>query len=234
MHRPRIILNFAMTVDGKVSTANKTPSGFTSEFDKRRLLEIRALGDALIAGRNTVAIDRMSMGLPNESLRKARTERGQSPYPLRVMISNSGDFPPDLEVFKHTFSPILIYSTSQMPACRQTELRAKTILHIGNGDVVRLPEVLNDLCETHRVRTLVCEGGPQLAKSLAELDCLDEIFLTIAPILAGGRDAPGILGPPGSFLPSSRTYQLESMKHEAGECYLHYVACKSPCTRPTR
>jgi riboflavin biosynthesis pyrimidine reductase len=41
MQRPRIILNFAMTVDGKVSTAKQTPSGFTSAFDKHRLLEIR-------------------------------------------------------------------------------------------------------------------------------------------------------------------------------------------------
>jgi riboflavin-specific deaminase-like protein len=217
-----------MTVDGKVSTVKRTQSGFTSEVDKRRLLYIRALGDALMVGRNTVETDRMSMGLPDESLRKARIERGQSPYPIRVVVSNSGIFPADLELFKHAFSPILIYSTPRIPPSVQTGLRAKAILHIGTDDYVQIPEVLNDLCETHQVRTLVCEGGPQLAKSLAELDFIDEFYLTIAPILAGGRAAPGVLGLPGSFLPSSRSYRLESMKVEAGECYLRYIA-----TRPS-
>jgi len=223
-----------MSADGKVSTTKRTPSGFTSEVDKRRLLHIRALGDALMVGRNTVETDHMSMGLPDESLRKTRIERGQTPYPIRVVLSNSGIFPVDLELFKHTFSPILIYSTPRMPAAVQTELRARAVVHIGTVDQIQLPEVLNDLCETHQVRTLVCEGGPQLAKSLAELDFVDEFYLTIAPIIAGGHEAPGVLGPPGSFLPSSRSYELESMKVEAGECYVHYIAVRSSCTRSTR
>ncbi len=233
MHRPRIILNFAMTADGKVSTAQRTPSEFTSEVDKKRLLQIRALGDALMVGRNTVETDRMSMGLPDESLRKTRTDRGQNPYPIRVVISNSGRFPENLELFKHTFSSILIYSTTRMPPLVQAELRAKAILHLSADDHVQLPEVLNDLWETHQVHTLVCEGGPQLARTLAELDFIDELYLTIAPMLAGGDAAPGVLGPPGPFLPSTRSYQLESMKVEAGECYLHYIANRSSCTRPT-
>ena len=91
MPRPRVILNFAATTDGKVSTAQQTPSGFTSAFDKHRLLEIRALGDALMVGRNTLQIDRMSMGLPDEgsgapasSGAKAST-RFASSFPIPVV-----------------------------------------------------------------------------------------------------------------------------------------------------
>ena len=72
MRRPRIIVNFAVTVDGKVSPAIPAPSRFTSSYDKHRLLEIRSLGDALMVGRNTVEIDNMSMGLPDQDLRLAR------------------------------------------------------------------------------------------------------------------------------------------------------------------
>jgi 2,5-diamino-6-(ribosylamino)-4(3H)-pyrimidinone 5'-phosphate reductase len=234
MQRPRVILNFAITVDGKVSTAKRTPSGFTSPLDKRRLIEIRSLGDALMVGRNTVQIDRMSMGLPDESLRRARVERGQSEYPIRVIISNSGDLPVDLNIFNHRFSPIVIYSTTRMSPTNQTALRAKAELHLSTSDHLSLQEVLNDLYEARKVRTLVCEGGPQLAKSLAELDVVDELFVTIAPLLSGGTDAPGILGTSGTFLPSSRIYRLESMKVEADECYLHYVADRPSCTTPMR
>src|ERR1700693_1296928 len=105
MQRPRIILNFAITVDGKVSTAKHTPSGFTSAFDKFRLLEIRSLGDALMVGKNTLQIDRMSMGLPDENLRRVRVQRGQSEYPIRVVISNSGELSVHLNIFNHWFSP---------------------------------------------------------------------------------------------------------------------------------
>jgi riboflavin-specific deaminase-like protein len=234
MPRPRIILNFAMTVDGKVSTAKQTPSGFTSAFDKHRLLEIRSLGDAVMVGRNTLQIDQMSMGLPDEALRRARVQRGQSEYPIRVVISNSGDIPGNLHIFSHAFSPILVYSTAQMPLTNQRDLQVKAELHLTPDDRVSLPEVLNDLYETRQVRTLVCEGGPQLAKALAQLDVVDELYLTIAPILAGGTSAPGILGMPGAFLPSSRIYRLEMMKVEADECYLHYVADRTSCTTPTR
>src|SRR6202030_4706605 len=138
MPRPRVILNFAATTDGKVSTAQQTPSGFTSAFDKHRLLEIRALGDALMVGRNTLQIDRMSMGLPDEALRRARTQRGQSEYPIRVVISNSGDISVNLNIFNHRFSPIVIYSTTRMPETIQTELRTRAELHLSTNDRLSL------------------------------------------------------------------------------------------------
>ena len=201
-----------------------TPSRFTSSYDKRRLLEIRSLGDALLVGRNTVQIDNMSMGLPDEDLRLGRVKRGQREYPLRVVISNSGNVPTDLNIFNHSFSPIVIYSTTRMPTSIQAALECRANLHLTNRDRLDLHDVLHDLCETYGVRTLVCEGGPLLAKGLAEIDVIDELFITLAPMLFGGAGAPGILGTPGKFLPSSRIYKLESMKVEAAECYLHYLA----------
>ena len=224
MQRPRIIVNFAITVDGKVSTSALTPARFTSSNDKRRLLEIRSLGDALLVGRNTVQIDNMSMGLPDEDLRTARVQRGQTEYPLRVVVSNSGNLSTDLNIFNHRFSPIVIYSTTSMPEAVKAALQTRATLHLADGDRLSLPEVLSDLNTTHRVHTLVCEGGPSLAKGLAEIDAIDELFLTIAPLLCGGAGAPGILGNPGKFLPSSRIYRLNSMNVKSTECYLHYVA----------
>jgi riboflavin biosynthesis pyrimidine reductase len=165
----------------------------------------------VMVGKQTLQIDQMSMGLPDEALRRARVERGQSVYPIRVVISNSGDISNNLHIFNHEFSPIVIYSTTRMPPTNRSELRSKAELHLSPNDRLSLPEVLNDLYEAHQVRTVVCEGGPQLAHALAEMDAVDELFLTIAPLLAGGTGAPGILGASGAFLPASRTYRLESM-----------------------
>jgi len=230
MPRPRVLVNFAMTVDGKVSTARLEPARFTSKHDKRRLLEIRALGDALLVGKNTVQTDRMSMGLPDEDLRAARLERGQAAYPLRVVASNSGDISMELEIFKHQFSPLIVYSTSRMNPINREKLNRRTDLHLCEGGKVDLEKVLDHLYQNYRVRTLVCEGGPSLARGLAEINAIDELFLTVAPFVFGGMEAPGVLGKIGPFLPASRFYRLESMKVLSVECYLHYITKEIGCT----
>jgi 2,5-diamino-6-(ribosylamino)-4(3H)-pyrimidinone 5'-phosphate reductase len=230
MLRPRVLVNFAMTADGKVSTATHTPANFTSKHDKRRLLEIRSLGDALLVGRNTVQTDNMSMGLPDEDLRTARLERGQSEYPLRVVISNSGNLSIHLRIFNYPFSPIVIYSTSRMNGANQEALKSRAKLHLSDSDSVDLLNVLSDLYRIYSIRTLVCEGGPRLARGLADIDAIDELFLTVAPFLVGGADAPGLLGGTGPFLSSSRFYRLASMKVVSAECYLHYVSEGARCT----
>jgi len=234
MLRPRVLVNFAMTVDGKVTTAKLGPANFTSKHDKRRLLEIRSLGDALIVGRNTVQTDNMSMGLPDEDLRKARLERGQGEYPLRVVVSNSGDISTELKIFSHQFSPIVIYSTTRMNSANRDALKTRAQLHLNEGEKVDLPGILEDLYQQYGVRTLVCEGGPGLARSFAEIDAIDELFLTVAPFLFGGAEAPGLLGRPGTFLSATRLYRLESINVLSMECYLHYVSKGAECTEETR
>jgi 2,5-diamino-6-(ribosylamino)-4(3H)-pyrimidinone 5'-phosphate reductase len=234
MPRPRVLVNFAMTADGKVSTAKLAPANFTSKQDKRRLLEIRSLGDALLVGVNTVQADNMSMGLPDEDLRRARMERAQNEYPLRVVVSSSGDISTQLNIFSHQFSPIVVYSTKRMNAGNQEALKTRTELHLSEGEKVDLPYVLNDLYQNYCVRTLVCEGGPRLARALAEVDAIDELFLTVAPLLFGGAEAPGLLGRAGPFLSASRIYRLESMKVLSAECYLHYISKGAECTGQTQ
>jgi riboflavin-specific deaminase-like protein len=216
-----------MTVDGKVSTNALTPSGFTSRHDKHRLLEIRALGDAVLVGRNTLQTDDMSMGLPDQTLREARLARGQKEYPLRVVVSRSGNFPGNLKIFRTHDSPIIIYSTNLIR--NREALEKQAALHLFGEEDLDLGAVLAHLYESYQVRTLVCEGGPTLAKSLARADAVDQLFLTVAPRLFGGGAAPGILGGPGDYLPASRNYRMLSMEIIGNECYLHYASDRSPC-----
>ncbi len=100
---PTVAVNFAVTWDGKISTRNFTPADFSSKRDKHRLLEIRATGDALLVGANTISSDNMSMGLPDAALRAQRVRRKQTPWPLRVIITNSGRIDPALNIFQKRF-----------------------------------------------------------------------------------------------------------------------------------
>src|SRR6266404_5189102 len=88
--RPFVAVTFAMTVDGKITTKNFSPVDFTSREDKTHLLRQRALGDAVLIGHSTLKKDNVRLGLPDPKMREARVARGQTPYPLRVIVSNEG------------------------------------------------------------------------------------------------------------------------------------------------
>jgi riboflavin-specific deaminase-like protein len=220
MPRPKVLINFALTVDGKISTAKFTPATFTSPYDKRRLLEIRSLGDAVMAGRGTVEKDRMTMGLPDADLRKARRHRGQAEYPLRVILSGSGKLDLSLPVFGQKFSPILLF-TGNSPA-NEAPWHDHVRVYRSERDWQDLDQVLSFLYAEYGVRTLVCEGGPTLVRALTERDLIDEIYATIAPKLFGGEHAPGLLGTSDAFLSASRTYRMVNMEVHGDEAYLHY------------
>jgi riboflavin-specific deaminase-like protein len=221
--RPFITANFAITADGRISTRNSTPANFSSKRDKRRLVEIRAQCDAVLATAKTIASDNMTMGLPAEELRAARLEKGMAPYPTRVLLTNSGRIRPDLRLFTKDFSPIVIFSTELMPADVRAALAPKATLHLHRGRRVDLHEMFRTLRKEHGVKSVVCEGGAQIFRSLVEAKLLDELHVTITPRYFGGKSAPTLTGIAKEYLPESTLLKLREFSPIEGECFLRYT-----------
>ncbi|HEY2614414.1 MAG TPA: dihydrofolate reductase family protein, partial [Chthoniobacterales bacterium] len=188
--RPFVAVTFAMTVDGKITTKNFSTVDFTSREDKLHLFRQRALGDAVLIGHSTLRQDNVRLGLPNPEMREERLARGQSLYPLRVIVSNAGRIDPDLKIFQIDTSPIVIFSTVRMPARYQKLLRQKATLHLSDSATVDLAWMLQQLRSEYKIRTVACEGGATLFRALLEEDLVDQLNLTIAPYLFGGAGAP--------------------------------------------
>ncbi len=220
--RPFVTANFALTWDGRISTRKSTPSDFSSPRDKRRLVEIRAACDAILVSAKTLAADNMSMGLPDPALRRARVARGQSAYPLRVLLTNSGRIAPALRIFEKDFSPIVIFSTTRMPARTRAALAEKADVWLHESDSVNLGAMLATLRADYGVKRLVCEGGAQVFRSLLAAGLIDEFHVTLAPRVFGGAKAPALPGLGGDFLPASVALQLRGMEVVDGECFLRY------------
>lgn len=221
-----MLVNFAITVDGKISTRKQTPSTFTSGRDKRRLAEIRSLGDAVMAGRGTVAVDAMSMGLSAPDLRDARVAAGKPPAPLRVVVSASGKFDPKWKIFASNETPVLLCTATKIPdrVARKFPTGVQILpFSEEEGGGIPLDSMLEILYQRHGVKILVCEGGPTLLKSLLSDDLVDELYLTIAPVIFGGRGAKSLTGLPEGFLPEERRFRLKSLEERDGEAFLHYV-----------
>ena len=214
-----------MTVDGKITTKNYSPVDFTSREDKTHLLRQRALGDAVLIGHSTLKHDNVRLGLPDPKMREERVARGQTPYPLRVILSNEGRIDPALKIFQADptkAGPIVIFSTLRMPARHQKALREKATLHLSDANEVDLSWMLRQLRHDYGVRTVACEGGATLFRALLKADLVDQLNLTIAPYLFGGANAPTLTGLSKEFLPRSVRCALTDMRVVGEECFLTY------------
>jgi 5-amino-6-(5-phosphoribosylamino)uracil reductase len=209
-------------VDGKITTKNFSPVDFTTREDKTHLLRQRALGDAVLIGHSTLKHDNVRLGVPDPKMRAERVARGQSPYPIRVIVSNEGRIDPSLKIFKVDISPIVIFSTTRMPVRSQKALRQKATLHLSEARQVDLAWMLQQLHRDYGVRTVACEGGATLFRALLEADLIDQLNLTIAPFLFGGANAPTLTGLSKDFLPRSVRCILTDMRVVGEECFLTY------------
>jgi riboflavin-specific deaminase-like protein len=219
--RPFVAATFAMTVDGKITTGNFSPVDFTSREDKLHLFRQRALADAVLIGHTSLKRDNVRLGLPAE-LQQARIKRKQTPAPLRVIVSNKGRIDSRLKIFESASSPILVFSTTRMPRKTQAALGEKATLRLAESDDVDLAEMLGVLRSQYHVRTVACEGGPTLFRSLLERGLVDQLNLTIAPYMFGGARAPTLTGLSNEFLPASVHCRLIDMRIVGQECFLTY------------
>ena len=220
--RPFVAATFAMTADGKITTREYSPVDFTSREDKLHLLRQRALADAVIVGHSTLKKDNVRLALPKGELRDARVAAGKPPAPIRVIVSNEGKIDVGLKIFESDISPILIFSTTRMPRAHQKALREKATLHLSDSSEVDLMWMLQQLRRDYDVRSVACEGGAALFRSMLERDLIDQLNLTIAPFLFGGAGAPTLTGLSRDFLPASVRCSLTEMRTVGEECFLTY------------
>lgn len=220
--RPFVAATFAMTADGKITTRSFSSVDFTSREDKRHLLRQRSLGDAVLIGRSTLTHDNVRLGLPNPKMRAERETRGQAAYPLRVIVSNEGRIDPSLNIFQTDFSKIVIFSTTRMPRKYQLALREKATLRLSVSERVDLARMLEQLESEYGVRRVACEGGAELFRGLLELQLVDQLNLTIAPYIFGGKTAPTLTGRRTGFLPASVRCALQEMRVVGEECFVTY------------
>jgi riboflavin-specific deaminase-like protein len=219
--RPFVAATFAMTADGKVTTRTLAPVDFTSREDKLHLFRQRAQADAVLIGHTSLKRDNVRLGLPAE-LQEARTKRGQSRCPLRVIISNKGRIDDRLKIFQSDISPVIIFSTKRMPPKYRKALESKATLHLSDAKHVDLPIMLATLRNKYNVRRLACEGGPTLFRALLERSLIDQLNLTLAPYMFGGAKAPTLTGLSKEFLPHSVRCLLIDMRTIGDECFLTY------------
>jgi len=177
MDRPYVILNAAMSLDGKIAT-KAGRARISSPEDLERMQKLRASVDGIMIGVNTVIVD-------NPSLRLKAL--GRDIQPVRIIVDSSLRTPPDARLFAFTGKVIIAASKKADPG-KIKDLPAKAEVIIAGESKVDLKQLLKEL-RRRGLRRLLLEGGGNLNWSMLEAGLVDELTIAIAPVVIGGRDA---------------------------------------------
>jgi riboflavin-specific deaminase-like protein len=236
--RPFVFVNMAMTADGKIATANREISSFGSAADKENLLRLRSRADAVMAGARTVDLNPVTMGPGSERYRKLRVKAGLAEWNLRIIVSGSGTIDPHAEIFRHRFSPILVLTTEKAGARRLKSLRGiADAVHVCGAHQIDFRNAFEWLRREWNVNSLLCEGGGQLNSALFSAGLVDELHLTICPLIFGGRAAPAISDGAGAkTLEAATGLTLRTHRPVGPEMFLVYevTSAAGPQSEPAR
>jgi riboflavin-specific deaminase-like protein len=223
---PLVLVNMAMTADGKIATTNRVISSFGSERDFEHLLDVRATVDAVMSGARTVAAENVTLGPGPKRFRQRRLRRGLAEYNLRIIVSGAGRIDTRAAIFACRFSPVIILTSQLARGQRLDRLRAVAddvkVCGKREIDFHRAFEWLRHRWGIHR---LLCEGGGELNDALFRAGLVDELHLTVCPKIFGGHEAPTIADGGGALkLTEATRLRLKSMRREADELFLVYDA----------
>jgi 2,5-diamino-6-(ribosylamino)-4(3H)-pyrimidinone 5'-phosphate reductase len=173
----KVMINAAMTIDGKIATASGD-STISSEDDLKRVHRLRAASDAVVVGIATVLADD-----PQLTVRLARGKN-----PVRVVVDTRGRIPADSQLLRTACKVRTIVAASSQTSAADIERirQAGAEVLIMGKDAVDLKALFSVLKKTGFKKILV-EGGGELNWSVLNLGLADELIVTIAPRIAGGR-----------------------------------------------
>jgi len=180
--RPHVVLNAAMSVDGKIALADGRGVKISNEDDLRRVHRLRAEADAILVGLGTVLMDDPKLTV------KPEYARGRNP--LRVVLDSDGRTPEGAQVLDGS-AATLIATTAD---CERAFAKAE-VFRAGR-DEVDLAALLDHLGQ-RGVRTLLVEGGSTVLWSFLRQGLADELKVFVRGIVLGGHSAPTLVGGEG-------------------------------------
>jgi riboflavin-specific deaminase-like protein len=211
--RPYLVLNFATTLDGRAAIDGRSGS-IGSEADTEMLQRLRTRVDAVMIGAGTMRAERYGRMVSDPDLRASRESTGLAHDPLAVIVSNRLELPWDAGLFTSGGGEVVIFTASeQQPP--ETETPVTVVRH---PEGVELDTALGWLLGERGIRSVLCEGGPTLHGRLREGGIADELFLTIAPKIAGG-EGPRVLE---GALPDVDRVELAWLLDSDGELFARY------------
>ncbi|MEU3143140.1 pyrimidine reductase family protein [Streptomyces sp. NPDC006999] len=218
--RPWLRANMVSTLDGAAQHEGRSQP-ISSPADMRVFGTLRALADVVLVGAETVRQEGYRPARARAGFAAAREAAGQGPAAAIAVVSASLDLDFSLPLFTSPLVPTLILAGAAAPPARAAaaEAAGARVVTAGEGAGVDPARAVRELARLGHTR-LLTEGGPRLLGQLVAAGVLDELCLTVAPMLTAG-DAQRIAGGPSVTLP--RRFTLKAMLEEDGFLFTRYT-----------
>lgn len=176
-----VILNAAMSIDGKIST-RKNDSAISSKLDLVRVHKLRSTVDGIMIGISTV--------LGDDPMLNVRYSTTGTKNPTRIIIDSKARIPLNSRIIESSNKIQTIIAVTHNASSRkikEIQKRGAQVLVYGNGKV-NLRNLFQQL-EKMGHKKIIVEGGGEINWSVLKLGLVNELVVTISPVVIGGRDA---------------------------------------------
>jgi 2,5-diamino-6-(ribosylamino)-4(3H)-pyrimidinone 5'-phosphate reductase len=202
--RPCIVVNVAMSADGKLSTRERRQVKISGKEDFVRVDRLKAGSDAVMVGIGTVLADDPSLTVKDAGLRDERRSRGKDEHPVRVVIDSAARIPLTASVLTKGSGRRVVAVSGRAKKEKIAQLREIATVIIAGEDEVDLKKVMDEL-GSMGIQRLMVEGGGTLIAALVQAGLVDEIYSFVGNIIIGGKDAPTLADGVGSVNESEFT-----------------------------
>jgi 5-amino-6-(5-phosphoribosylamino)uracil reductase len=214
----------AMTADGKIADYQSSAARFGSVNDRTHLEQQVSLADGVLFGAGTLRAYGTTMSVSNPLLLQARKTRSQLPQPIQIVVSASGNLDPQWRFFQQPIPRWLITipgSARKWQSKTEFERIIIAPMIAQENNTINWTTTFQQLTELGLNKLAILGGGELVASLLAE-DLIDELWLTVCPIIFGGKSAPTPVGGTGFIQSQGKKLQLLEVKHIEQELFLHF------------
>ena len=220
----------AMTADGKISDRQGSAARFGSVNDKAHLEQQVALADGVLFGAGTLRAYGTTMLVSSPTLSQQRKERSQLPQPVQIVVSASADLDPQWLFFRQPVPRWLITIGDNEDKWRDRQEFERIVTTFVNDSDIDWKTAFQQLSKLG-LNKLAILGGGELVASLLQEDLIDEFWLTVCPLILGGKSAPTPVGGKGFVLAHGKKLQLLEVKQAKQELFLHYRVVRTTSTQ---
>ena len=237
--RPLATVILAISADGKIADAVRSPARFGSANDKAHLEQQVAASDAVLFGNGTLQAYGTTMRVISPELVKQRELQGKPPQPVQIVCSRSSQFDPNLRFFQQPVPRWLLTGQDADTALpfpyrakdadtgvpfpyAMTNSKFDRIIYAKTaGGEIDWIDAFQQLA-SFGIKRLAILGGGKLVASVLAAGLVDELWLTVCPLILGGADAPTPVEGEGFLADLAPKLQLLAVKQVGQEVFLRY------------
>ena len=224
--RPWVMASMISSADGAI-IVDGTSEALSNPADQAVFSAIRACADWIVVAAGTVRAELYGLPRPKSAVQKMRAAMGQSERPRLAVVSTSLDFPHDLPMLadQRTGEDLpVIFTGRDAPADAVGRFQGMAEVLQSSSQRPSTAEILAELGR-RGAEVILCEGGPSFNAQFADAGTIDEVCLSIAPLLVCGP-SPRMIH--GSHRPTPLRMDLDHLLEADGTLFARYLVNIQP------